>query len=333
MSAENAMIRRKVFLLRYSITKSKQTEAILKRLYREVEERLLREPSEFRNARLTALRDDIGNLLGLGFKEVQISLFDAANEIALDEASFLAKTLSLETNVMLSIPDAAIIERALRVDSLDVGTGGAELKMGEALKQFTTNKTREIQTIIADGVLLGDSTEAVAKRIALEAKNRPIDQVRTLARTLVSHSTSSAQKAFMKQNESILESEEWSATLDSRTTLLCAGRDGMTYPVGKGPYPPAHWNCRSLRIPVIKEEYATRGQDLKRDDFDSWLRKQTPDFQDEYFSQFSDGAIKSKLFRDGGLGIQQFRDETGRDVDIETLRNLEGLTLADILNG
>jgi hypothetical protein len=332
MSAENAMIRRKVFLLRYSATKSREVEKVLTALYERLQARIIREPSEFRVNRLTILRNDISILLQQGFDDVTREMYAIADEIGLDEGAFLTKTMNLETNVILTAPDASIIERALRIDSMDVLIGSGELTMGEALAQFTANKTREIQTIIADGILLGEATESVAQRIALEAKLRPINQVRSLTRTLVSHATSSAQKTFAKQNASILEGEEWSATLDGRTTRLCAGRDGNVYPVGKGPYPPAHWNCRSLRIMIVKNEYATQDQTLQRDDFDSWLRKQSPAFQDEYFSSSPNGPVMAKLFRENGLEIQEFRDETGKDLSLQMLQGLEPITLSDIIN-
>ena len=96
-------------------------------------------------------------------------------------------------------------------------------------------------------------------------------------------------------------------------------------------------NCRSLRVPVIKDEFGLDDDVAKRPEvgaegpgqvtgktkFDGWLRRQPADFQDEYFSQFPDGKEKAALFRRGGLSIQQFRDETGRDFTLEQLRALE----------
>jgi len=96
-------------------------------------------------------------------------------------------------------------------------------------------------------------------------------------------------------------------------------------------------NCRSVRVPVVKDEFAIGPQGAKRPEvsaegrgttssktkFDSWMRRQPADFQDEYFSQFPDGLEKAKLFRQGGLSIDRFRDETGRNFTLDQLRALE----------
>jgi hypothetical protein len=41
------------------------------------------------------------------------------------------------------------------------------------------------------------------------------------------------------------------ATIDSRTTLLCASKDDKLFDYNDGPMPPLHFNCRSTTVPVI----------------------------------------------------------------------------------
>ena len=52
-------------------------------------------------------------------------------------------------------------------------------------------------------------------------------------------------------NEALFAEELYTATLDGRTTPQCQSLDGNTYPVGEGPIPPVHIQCRSLRVGVI----------------------------------------------------------------------------------
>jgi hypothetical protein len=52
-------------------------------------------------------------------------------------------------------------------------------------------------------------------------------------------------------NQDLFSEEQFVATLDARTTPVCRSLDGKRYPVGKGPIPPLHFNCRSLRVPVL----------------------------------------------------------------------------------
>ena len=41
------------------------------------------------------------------------------------------------------------------------------------------------------------------------------------------------------------------ATLDSRTTHICMSLDGNKYEIGKGPIPPVHFQCRSMRVAIL----------------------------------------------------------------------------------
>lgn len=42
--------------------------------------------------------------------------------------------------------------------------------------------------------------------------------------------------------------EIYVATLDTRTSMICASLDGKRYKIGEGPQPPIHYNCRSVRV-------------------------------------------------------------------------------------
>ena len=69
-------------------------------------------------------------------------------------------------------------------------------------------------------------------------------------------------------------------------------------------------------------EFESVGQKTDRENFDSWLRDQSDEFQDEYFSQFPDGLEKAKLFRTGGLEMQLFRNEIGKEYTLDQLKAL-----------
>jgi len=71
--------------------------------------------------------------------------------------------------------------------------------------------------------------------------------------------------------------------------------------------------------------FARRGMDGKELDgfvpkdttYDAWLRRQPRDFQEEVL-----GITKAKLFR-GGLSIDKFVNDTGREYTIDELRRRE----------
>lgn len=337
MSIEDTLIRRQIFVQRFANGRADEAAALLQTIYARIEARLLREPTEFQAARLTILRDDINILLNQGFDELSDDIITSMIEFTESEADFSLAALSLDTNVALITPTLAQIEQAVLNVGMDVPVGPSSLTLNEAIAQFEIKKSIEIRTVINDAILTGQTTGEAVAEIRRLGVTRHRAQVEALVRTATNHAASMARKAISKSNAEILKGEEWVATLDSRTSLICAGRDGRIFPVGKGPFPPAHWNCRSVRVPVLKDEFDLSRKGARRPEigedgrgttsantkFDGWLRRQPADFQDEYFSQFADGPEKAALFRRGGLSIQQFRNETGVNYTLEQLAALE----------
>ncbi|EDP61040.1 phage putative head morphogenesis protein, SPP1 gp7 [alpha proteobacterium BAL199] len=118
-----------------------------------------------------------------------------------------------------------------------------------------------------------------------------------------------------------------------------------------GPRPPSHFNCRSTVVPIIKswrelgfdrdeppgpvrpflrskqrlrnvpkaDRDALRGTVPGDMNYGDWLRKQPASFQDEVL-----GPTRAKLFRDGGLPIERFRDlKMTSDFNLDELRRRE----------
>ncbi|MEG3078489.1 hypothetical protein R3F64_01295 [Halomonas sp. 5021] len=90
-------------------------------------------------------------------------------------------------------------------------------------------------------------------------------------------------------------------------------------------------NCRSIRVPVIKEEYriATQGERASMDGpvsnqltYGGFLRNQSREFQDDYL-----GPRRAELFRSGQIKIDQFTDDMGRTLTLDQLRQRYDLTM------
>lgn len=131
-----------------------------------------------------------------------------------------------------------------------------------------------------------DATAAVDQRRVLEAlqmgmvQEETVDQMvrrvrqvmpltrnnaAAVVRTAVNHANTQARGAFHEANADVAAATRWTATLDGRTTLICAGRDGHHAPItGKStkgvpkPWlspltarPPAHPSCRSVMSTVL----------------------------------------------------------------------------------
>jgi len=104
--------------------------------------------------------------------------------------------------------------------------------------------------------------------------------------------------------------------------------------------PPAHWNCRSTTIPIIKPEFdmgakikgkrpSIGGTGVKqvssRTTYGGWLKKQPTAFVDEAL-----GVERSKLFRAGKFKIDAFTDPTGR---VYTLLQLQKMNPIAFIEG
>lgn len=132
---------------------------------------------------------------------------------------------------------------------------------GKLLKEWAESMaTKDIERIsnaIQVGMIQGETTPQIVKRVfgteglkfadgVTHLSRRDIDAV---VKTAISFYTNEARREFYTLNSDIIEKEQYVATLDGRTTPACRGFDGKLYAVGKGPQPPLHFRCRSLRIP------------------------------------------------------------------------------------
>ena len=153
-------------------------------------------------------------------------------------------------------------------------------------------------------------------------------QAEAVARTSVAHVAQEARNKVWDANEDILQGWQFVATLDSRTTTQCKSLDGQVFPLGEGPQPPVHVNCRSTTVPVLRDEFAFLEEGATRSSKDGyvdagrtyydWLKDQPEAFQNEAL-----GPARAKLFRDGGLSPAAF-------ARLNLGRNFQPLTLAQM---
>ena len=322
MSIENSLIRRQILNQRFARGLGNRYGDQLNSTINRVASRLAREPN---NARLQNTLTSLLQIVNRDLAEFKLNMLDDLTEFAVDEADLLGRIMADNTTAILRVPSAEAVEKALNSNEIDLPVGPTSVTLGEALDNFNASQALNIRTVIQDSFLLGDPLNVTVAKLREFSDGRPRAQIESLSRTLTNFASSQARRQFAEENKAVFDGEEWIAVLDSRTTLICGGRDGKVYPVGSGPYPPAHWNCRSVRVPVLQKDFQSKTQKSNREDFDTWLRDQDADFQDEYFSQFPDGLQKAKLFREGELKLERFRDEVGREYTIDQLRQLNPL--------
>ena len=147
-------------------------------------------------------------------------------------------------------------------------------------------------------------------------------QARTIARTLTNGVSNAAYQEVYAENAELIAFERYTATLDSRTSLVCASLDGNPYKVGEGPVPPLHPNCRSLRIAITEgmAEDAKRGESglANRQSYQEWLKRQPEWMQKEVL-----GETRQKLFAEGKMTLDKFIDHNGQTYALDQLKKVD----------
>lgn len=216
---------------------------------------------------------------------------------------------------------------------------------GRLLSEWVSGLEADAATKIRDAVRLGfvegQSIQQITKRIrgsralnyedGILAINRR--NAESVVRTAVSHTANYARQSFYDENQDLMKGYRYTATLDGRTTALCASRDGKIYRLDQAkPALPAHFNCRSTYTVVLKSwrelgfniddvPPSTRasmdGQVPETLTYQEWLKRKPATFQDEVL-----GKAKGKLFREG-LPLDRFVNERGKVYTLKELKVLD----------
>jgi SPP1 gp7 family putative phage head morphogenesis protein len=131
---------------------------------------------------------------------------------------------------------------------------------GRHLKEWAESAQRaDLQRIhqqIRIGMVQGEGSRDIAARVFGERGAMSItrSQAEAVTRTVINGVSNAAQQEFLQSNSDLFDVEQYVATLDSRTTPICRALDGKQFPIGKGPMPPSHVACRSLRVAVLDGE-------------------------------------------------------------------------------
>lgn len=176
----------------------------------------------------------------------------------------------------------------------------------------------------ATGPAIREGGKIVGHRFTGGVLDTTTREAEAIVRTAVNDVSNVAAFETFRANGDITTTYEYTATLDSRTTLICASLDGRTfaYDDTAAPKPPQHWNCRSILVPVVdwkalglesppEGTRASAGGQVAADTrYEQWLRDQPESVQAEVL-----GAGRAKLFRDGATLRDMVRSD-GRRVPL-----------------
>lgn len=302
-------------------------------------------PDAFTMERLQGLLNSV--------RRLQVDAFRAMHDDLRGELKeFTAFELDFEEGVLIDRLRPYQV-RVAKINAEEVyAAAQARPFQGNLLKGFLddieASRARLIRRTVADGFVQHLTTDEIVRSLrGTRAKgfsdgllDRSRRDVQAVVRTAISHYSAFAQQKVYDQNKDIIKGYTWVATLDNRTSLECAARDGLQYdtqfrpvghtlPWGAGPGL-LHWQCRSRRSPIIKswrdlgvdiDEFRpdTRstldGQVPDKINFEEWLKDQSVERQNEVL-----GVTKADLFRQGKLTLREMLDAKGKELTLDELR-------------
>lgn len=341
-----------IYLQRHSLSVQKRVLKILAKSDARIVATLASEDlTEWARAREEALLKRVRDFYAVTYKQVNGEIAGAVKDLANYESDFysdMAKHL-IPDDIHAAIGVAVPTGHSLYAAATARPFGGKLLK--EWGQQLEAGALSRVKDEIKMGYLEGRTTAQMVRAIrgtkAAGYKDGVLDISRrgaeAMVRTAISHTSNVASETFYKENPDLVKGVKWVSILDNKTTAVCRGRDGQVYPVGKGPRPPAHINCRSVTSPVLKSwkemginkedttpktRAAMDGVSPPDETYGDWLKKHSADFQDDIL-----GKTKGQLFRKGDLTLDRFIDKSGREYTIEELKYREKEAWAKAFGG
>lgn len=338
----DSTVAHQVGLQRYSAATVRKIVALLNRTDDDIVAQIARmDPTAVKGTyarrRLEKLLEALEALSDEATQAATSALTDDLRDLSSYEAAYQTAMIAAAVPIRLDIVTPTDTQLWAAVNSRPFQ--GRLLK--EWVSDYSEGARKRLRDAIRTGFVEGETIDQMIRRVRGTAANQYRDGVlettrrgaEALVRTSVNHTANAARSQLYVQNDDLVKGVRWVATLDSRTTLVCASRDGHVYPPDSGPRPPAHINCRSTTVPVLKSwkelgislpeaPEGTRasmdGQVPASQTYDTWLRGRSAEFQDEVL-----GVTKAKLFRDGGLTLDRFVDRAGNELTLDQLRKKE----------
>ncbi|CAK7070082.1 MAG: hypothetical protein KER_03078 [Kerstersia gyiorum] len=325
---------------------------------------------QYKTARLKRLRDAIkayGNDVG---KALASEWSESAPKLAAYEAGYAAQVLgqAVEGLPKENIAGAAVYAKAMKTPFSGAAPYGGKL-VQELLDGFGSKHADQVMAAVRSGVVSGQTNSQIVKVVRGTAALNYQDGIVQIARGDAERFIRTARNHI--SNQAMAETYEklgvthvvFVATLDGRTSRLCASLDGKAWKVDEPhPTPPLHPNCRSVIVPSLDGEligqrpYMRALKVKKRDGSDrfrsvgdmtkkqreeagleqgqvsagtsysSWFKSQDSAFQSEWL-----GPTRYKLYQEGKYGLSRFVDPlSGKQYTIDELRARDAETFRQI---
>lgn len=288
------------------------------------------------NEILSGVREQRTGLYKLLYEETRGEL----NKFATYEASFVSDVIEASIGsaekVTMAKPSLSKLKAAVEARPFQ----GRILK--EWFSGLADGDTRRVSDAVRVGMVQGQTLDQIVRRIRgtraagfkdgiLEVSRREASAV---VRTSIGHVANYASEELYAANADIVKGVQWISTLDGRTSAVCRARDGQVYAIGKGPRPPAHWNCRSRTVPYLGEtsikgvRASATGPVPSDMTYNDWLKAQSTAVQDDIL-----GKAKGRLFREGGVTLDRFVDQSGKELSLQQMAKADNAAFEKVFGG
>lgn len=344
----DSSIRRQIGLVRVSNRMRSQILNHLQRTERDLKDQIIAKTAPLQSSagggfaldrtarqRLSRLEQTIEKVRSPAFSGLLDELTGELNAIALDEPRFLANLTKMASPVSTTarLPTSSELRKIVTSRPFQ----------GRILKDWTrlleADERRRIMNEIRIGLTQGETVNAIAARIVGTAELAGRDgvtqitraQAQTIVRTSVTHIAAAAGREFAEANKRLFKKEVWTAVLDDRTSQTCLDLNGRLFDVGKGIHPPAHYNCRSRRVPFISNTALVR-QQLTSDERRRYLRDFTRREGMQPVSSVGQLTARQRARFDGFVR-ERIRQEVGGIPGVPSSEDfLTGLSVSDQSN-
>jgi SPP1 gp7 family putative phage head morphogenesis protein len=260
----DAMVRHQIMVLRLPPAIRRKIEVVLDRTEKEIGATIrgrlagvdAETPAGVR--RMMAVQDTIKTIRTKAWTEVNAVWTEELIRVANMEATMMRNILVTSAPVVVDtiLPGSRMLKSIVTSRPFEGRT------LREWAKSIQEADLRRIENAIQSGMVAGETPRQLAQRVVGSARLNGTDgvteitrrQAEAITRTAVNHVSNQARNEFMKENAELFSKERFVATLDSRTTPVCMAMDGKIFDVGKGPIPPLHFGCRSLRVAELYPE-------------------------------------------------------------------------------
>lgn len=232
-------------------------------------------------------------------------------------------------------------------------SGGA--LVDELFSKIADDTKQRVEYAIRSGITSGDTTQQIVRNIKGTKRLNYQDGILNSARSEIERTVRTARSHV--SNITVLDTFEQLgyeyvkvvATLDGRTSKLCAFKDGEVHRADSDfSKPPYHPNCRTILVGCDKdgeligkrpftadtrrfkdipkdERVGISGQVNSNTDYASWFSNQSSGFQKEWL-----GNSRYELYSKGDYDIGRFIDPQGKTYTLNQLKILDKQTFEEL---